>query len=530
MILGKIVGQFKTTVWIILILLALALLVPTTIPSFNRMAQPDYGSIAGKKVTLEDFSNAQQAVELGIRLNNGGELPRRSQMNEQIAQMAWLRLLMLTEADTLGIRSSDHDVKDYLTSMPAFQNEGKYDPKAYQRFVTEFLGSLGVSETKFLQSVKDDLRIQGLRNAITAGLALTPQEIDEEFQRTHSPVHLEIIEIKNADFLRGITPTQEAIEAEYKNNPNNPEYRTPAQRKIIAAKWSLTPEQEKLPEEEKNKALQALRNQAADFALALVTSSSEHTPIQTFESLAKEKQIPVLTSEFFSEDAPPKNIPSNFSLVRTAFRLTKEQPTSDVIPVDNHFIVIGLAEEKPSELRPLAEVKDKIIATLKERTAQQKAREHAQEIHTKLTAALATNQSWTDTLKAINLKAESIKPFSPIDETEILKHPLGQALQSLSYGLKTNQLSPVLPTPNGQIIVYLKQRDPADPSRLDAFIKEFGDRMLEQKKQELMQEWVRNKTTSQGYKLPAFLMQPSPDSLQPTAQAAPQPTAAPTPQ
>lgn len=223
MILGKIVGQFKTTVWIILILLALALLVPTTIPSFNRMAQPDYGSIAGKKVTLEDFSNAQQAVELGIRLNNGGELPRRSQMNEQIAQMAWLRLLMLTEADTLGIRSSDHDVKDYLTSMPAFQNEGKYDPKAYQRFVTEFLGSLGVSETKFLQSVKDDLRIQGLRNAITAGLALTPQEIDEEFQRTHSPVHLEIIEIKNADFLRGITPTQEAIEAEYKNNPNNPE-------------------------------------------------------------------------------------------------------------------------------------------------------------------------------------------------------------------------------------------------------------------------------------------------------------------
>ncbi len=529
MILGKIVGQFKTTVWIILILLALALLVPTTIPSFHRMTQPDYGTIAGKKIALEDFVAAQQAVELGIRLSNNGEMPRRQQINEQIAQMAWIRLLMASEADALNIYVSDLDVKHHLTSMPAFQNEGKYDPKAYQRFVTEFLGSLGVAETKFLQSVKDDLRIQALREAITAGLKLTPQEIDEEFQRIYSTVHLEIIEIKNSDFLRGITPKEEEIEKEYNDNPNNPEYRTPALRKIHAAKWSLTAEQEKLPEEEKNKALQALRNQAADFALSLVTSPSEGSPSPTIQALAQEKGIPLITSDFFSEEEGPKNIPSNFSLVRAAFRLTPEIPTSDVIPVDNHFLVIALAEEKPSTLRPLSEVKNKIIATLKNRAAQEKAREHAQEIQTKLNTALSNNQSWGEALKSLNIKAEPIKPFAPIDESEILKHPLGQALQSLAYRLKPNQLSPALPTPNGQLIAYLKQRDPADPARLDEFIKQYGEMMLEQKKQQLMQDWVNTKIKSSGYRLPAFLtQQPANPSQPPSSSTPPPPT--PTPQ
>jgi parvulin-like peptidyl-prolyl isomerase len=512
MILGKIVGRFKTTVWIILILLALALLVPTTIPSFHRMIQPDFGVIAGKKVVFEDFVAAQQAVELGIRLNNKGEIPRAPQLNEQIAQMAWLRLLMLSEADALNIHVSELDVQEHLTSMPAFQKDNKYDPQAYRRFVAEFLGSVGVSESKFLQSVKDDLRIQALRNAITAGVNLSPQEINEEFQRVYSPVHLEIVEIKNADFLSGITIKDEEIQKEYNDNSENPQYRTPALRKIHVVKWSLTADHEKLPDTERNKAMQALRNQAADFALALVTPVSENAPAPTIQELAKEKGLTLITTDFFSEEEGPKNIPSNFSLVRTAFRLTAENPTSDVIPVNNDFVVIALAEEKPSTLRPLNEVRNKIIATLKERAAQQKAQEYAQSTYSKLKDALEKeNKPWPEALKSLNLKAESIKPFSPIDESEILAHPIGQALQSLAYRLKANQISPPISTAKGQIIGYLKRRDPADPERLEEFTKEYADMMLEQKKQQIMQDWVTLKTKDRKYKVPAFLDQQKPD-------------------
>ncbi|MCS7064399.1 MAG: SurA N-terminal domain-containing protein [Methylacidiphilales bacterium] len=516
MLLGKFIGQFKTAIWIILILLALALLVPTTIPSFHHLAQPDLGTISGKKVTLEDFTNAQQAVEIGLRLNNNGELPRHSRLNDQIAQMAWTRLLLISEARALGIQIPDADSHNHLTSMPAFQKDGRYDPQLYKNFVSNFLGSLGISESKFLQSVKDDLLIEAFRQALTAGLKLTPQEINEEFERTHGLVHLEIIEIKDSDHARSINPSQEEVQKEYNENPNNPDYRTPAQRKIHAVKWSLTPEQKKLPDSEKASLLRALRNEASDFALALITPRPNSDTPPTIQELAKEKQLTLITTSFFTEEQSPKEIPSNFSLVRTAFRLSQESPTSDVIQVNDDFLVIALAEEKPSTLRPLNEVKDKVVSQIKQRLARQKAREQAQEIYNKLNSALTEGKSWPEALKSLNLKAEPIKPFAPIQEAEILKHPIGQSLLSLAYRLKTNQLSSPVSTPNGQLIAYLKKREPADPSKLEDFKKQFTDTILSQKQQQLLQEWIQNKLTTKGYSLPAFLRQAPPNPLSPS--------------
>ena len=161
------------------------------------------------------------------------------------------------------------------------------------------------------------------------------------------------------------------IEAAYKAHPENPAFRSKEKRKVDYVLFMLTPDQVKLPEEEKRAAKNELGEKAIQLAMACLPEPSEHggatpAPPADFVTEAKKEGLNPATTEFFTSDTPPANVPPSSAFNTAAFDLTKDNTVSKVIDMENGEAVMHLAEIQPSDLLPLDAVKADITKQLKQ--------------------------------------------------------------------------------------------------------------------------------------------------------------------
>ena len=139
-----------------------------------------------------------------------------------------------------------------------------------------------------------------------------------------------------------------------------------------------TPEQAKLPDAQKTAAKDALGQKALDFALAFQpepsAGESAPPPAPDFLAEAKKRGLTPATTDFFSADTTPANVPPSPAFNSAAFSLAKDNPISKVIELENGVAVLHLAEIQPSQLRPLDEVKADIQKQLQQTKSVEMAR------------------------------------------------------------------------------------------------------------------------------------------------------------
>src|SRR5881396_2084841 len=96
------------------------------IPEFLRSTGADAGagetiaSVAGHEITAGEFRRAYQAQLQAYRSSYGGN------MSEQLLQQLVEERAALAEAERLGIRASDQEVRQRIFAMPAFQENGAF--------------------------------------------------------------------------------------------------------------------------------------------------------------------------------------------------------------------------------------------------------------------------------------------------------------------------------------------------------------------------------------------------------------------
>ncbi len=133
----------------------------------------------------------------------------------------------------------------------------------------------------------------------------------------------------------------------------------------------MSPDQLKLPDKEKAAAKDALGEKALEFALAFqpepsADGSSKTPPPPDFMAEAKKSGLTPITTDFFTAETPPANMPPSPAFNSAAFALTKDEPISKLVELDNGIAVLHLATIQPSDLRPLADVKAEIIKQLQQ--------------------------------------------------------------------------------------------------------------------------------------------------------------------
>jgi peptidyl-prolyl cis-trans isomerase D len=483
----------------------------------------DYGRIDGQDLTVADLTEAVRNTRNSLAIHGQSAQLKQPGASAQVAEEAWRQLLLLHEADKLHITISDKELVDFIRSLPVLQKDGVYSPDVYESSMKQLQAILRVpsdggvdpvANTKaiFETVLRDDLRSEAVEKALFSGIRSSSQDVSAAFQKYYGPATVSVVTFDPKTTAAQVQVTPADVEAEYKAHPENPDYRTKEKRKVDYVLFLLTPDQAKLPDAQKSAAKDALGQKALDFALAFQpepSATGEAAPAAPdFTAEAKKRNLTPATTDFFADDSSPANLPPSPAFNSAAFSLSKDNPVSKVVELDNGVAILHLAEIQPSELRPLTEVQSDIQKKLQTTKAQQQAQAQAQFLSKLLQAAIAKGTDFKTAATGMGLKIETLPAFVPY---QVLKAQGGdQKLQTLAYvatSLTPGKLSDPVPleSDNTIILVHLDSRAPADPAALSDFETRFRQSQDQQLRELAREDWANWKSKQPGTHKPPEL-------------------------
>jgi peptidyl-prolyl cis-trans isomerase D len=211
-------------------------LVPGGIGSSIGLGGPGQGvvaSVAGEPVTtLEVQREARQMLRQ--QFPRGGEqtsilIPYFA---ERAAQNLISRKVLTTEAERLGLRASDEEVRDEL-------QHGRYATTFFpggnfvgQQQYESILQNADLSVPVFEQLVKNDILLGKLRNLTTGGVLVTDAEVHQEFEKRNTKVKFEYAVLRKDDLLKQVQPNEAELKAFYEHNKATYNNSIPEKRKV----------------------------------------------------------------------------------------------------------------------------------------------------------------------------------------------------------------------------------------------------------------------------------------------------------
>src|ERR1700693_701503 len=211
-------------------------LVPGGVGSAFGFGAPPRGVVA--RVAGEDVTTLEVQREARQML--------RQQMPKAGAQAAMLlpffatraadnlinQKVILAEADRLGLRANDEELRDELQHgryANVFFPEGKF---IGQDEYEARLRQADISVPEFEQGVKSEILFDKLRNLVTASAAVTDAEVRKEFERRNTKVKFEYAVLRKDDLLKNIHPSDAELKAFYERNKPNYNNSIPEKRKL----------------------------------------------------------------------------------------------------------------------------------------------------------------------------------------------------------------------------------------------------------------------------------------------------------
>jgi len=321
----------------------------------------------------------------------------------QAAQQLIQRQALIAEAEHLGLRATDEDVRDELqhgryaeTFFPGgnFIGQAEYEELLQQHDLTVPL---------FERGVKDEILIDKLRSLVAGGAMVSDAEIRQKFQKDNTKVKFDYAVLRKDDILKELHPTDTELKAFYDRNKATYNNSIPEKRKIkyvvidaaklqgeaqvsqqdLQAYYDQHRDEFRVPEQVNvrqiliktplpgpdgkvdQKGTDDARKKADDVLRQLKAGAK-------FEDLAKK----------YSEDPSGKSGGSIGWIKRggfpvpevdkAAFSLPKGG-TSDVINAGYAFVILLVEDKQDAHLKTLAEVKDQIEPIIKQQKAQQVA-------------------------------------------------------------------------------------------------------------------------------------------------------------
>jgi peptidyl-prolyl cis-trans isomerase D len=142
------------------------------------------------------------------------------------------RNAVIAEAERLGLRATDDDVRDELQHgryAPAFFPEGKFiGQAAYEGRLQQ----ADLTVPQFEEGVKGDILLEKLRNLVSASAIVTDGEIRERFEKENTKVKFDYAVLRKDDILKTIHPSDAELKAYYEQHKGSYANSIPEKRKI----------------------------------------------------------------------------------------------------------------------------------------------------------------------------------------------------------------------------------------------------------------------------------------------------------
>ena len=492
----------------------------------------DLGSIAGRKITPDEYAQAEQEVYIyhWFRYHQWPDRdPNFTPMD--LKREIYVRLMLIKQGRDLGIHIGDDVVataaKEILSSSGLAQALGLNNQSVpLDAFVKGVLQQKGLGAGDFENFVRDDLVIDQLRQAMgVSGRLITPQEVATVYRRQNQELSAEIVFFSASNYMASVPVTPVLVSQFYTNYLAA--YRLPDRVQVNYVAFQVTnfiagAEQKltnlndqvdaiysrygtnvvpdaKSPEDAKKKIREALlreqatldaRQQADGFAGAVFNEDPVRP--ENLETVAKQQGQTVHLTAPFSQEYGPEEFTAPEAFAKAAFGLTPDEPLAGPIMGRDAIYVIALAKQLPSEIPPLDRIRDRVTRDYQFQEGLLRAQQAGTNFDQTLQAGLAGGKSFSSLCAAAGLRAEALPPFSLSTATlpELGDRAELNQLKSVAFAMPVGRASNFAATAGGGFIVYVKAQLPIDMAAMNDNLPQFTASLRQQREIVAFDNWL----------------------------------------
>lgn len=170
-------------------------------------------SVNGEPIRYEQLRDAYEQRVRALREQFGGklddELLQRLNVRGQVLNQLIGNRLIVQEAERLGLRVGDDEVREQVMAYPAFQAQGRFTREQYLRV----LQANNFTPAKFEAAIRDDLLIRKMEALIRDGAKVSEREALDAFAARRGQVKVESARIPAAEVPTKGAKLQEALSA-----------------------------------------------------------------------------------------------------------------------------------------------------------------------------------------------------------------------------------------------------------------------------------------------------------------------------
>ncbi|MFB5747352.1 peptidylprolyl isomerase [Cedecea sp. S5-13] len=336
--------------------------------------------VNGQEIARGQFENAvanernRQQQQLGDQFSVlAGNEGYMKQMRQQVLNQLIDEALLDQYAKHLGLGISDEQIKMAIFSQPAFQTNGKFDNARYNAII----GNMGLTADQYAQALRNQLTTDQLIKAVVGTDFMLTGETDE----LAALVSQQRVVREATINVKALAAKQEAseqeINANYEQNKNR--YITPEQFKVSYIKLDAASMQEEASDadvqayydQHKDEFTQPQRNR---YSVIQTKTEAEAKAILDelskggdFAALAKAKSADIISARNGGDMGWLEASTTPDELKNAG--LKEKGQLSGVVKSSVGFLIVRLDDIQPAVEKPLAEVRDGIVAKVKQEKA-----------------------------------------------------------------------------------------------------------------------------------------------------------------
>jgi peptidyl-prolyl cis-trans isomerase D len=480
------------------------------IPDFLRGTGADAASgdtvatVNGRDISSADFRRTYQAQLQAYRSAYGGnmsdQLLKQLGIEQQILQQMVDERAALAEADRLGIKVSDEEVRQRIFSMPAFQENGGFiGEQRYEQLLRMQRPPMVASE--FEDNIRHALAVEKLRGSLTDWLSVNDSDLEKEYRRRNDKVKLAVVSFTADSFRTQVNASDTEVASYFEAHKND--FKIPEKRKIryllidveaLRAK-TVVPAGDIEREYNNNSEQYTTPEQVRASHILLKTEGKDDAAVKAkAEELLKQARngadFAELAKKNSEDEASAKNggdldyfgrgrMVPEFDQVVFAM-----QPgtISDLVKTQYGYHIIKLVDKKNATTKPLAEVRQQLTDQLAYQRAQAQAADLAQTLEKQIT----TPADLDKVAKAQGLTVQE-SGFFARDEPILGLGPSPEAANK-AFEMKPNEVTGALRASRGFVFETLVATQAPYVPKMDEVKDRVRDEVVKQKARDLSKQ------------------------------------------
>lgn len=473
------------------------------IPSFMNDGTPGaagnsvVADVEGRAITAAHFRRVYQQQMQAYRQSYGAnvddKLLKQLGIDQRIVQQMIQDEASLAEAQRLGIKASDAEVRERILSLPAFHENGQFiGDQRYRQLLR--MQTPPMRPDEFEDQVRRSIVVEKLQAALTGWMTVADNDVVTEFKKRNERIKVQVANFPADKFREGVVATDAEVGKQFEDHKES--YRIGEKRKVRY----VTIDQEGLRQRATVTGLQIERayndniqqystpEQARASHILLKTEGKDDAAVKkeagdllakikagaSFEDLARKHSQDEASAakggdlDFFNKGQMVPEFDA------AAFALQPGQMT-DLVKTSYGYHIIRLTDKKPAATKTLAEVRPQIEDQLKYEQAQTAA----QKLSDQVAGELKKPADFDTVARARGLKGGESGLFLP--DEPIAGLGMAPAVGQQAFQMKEGEVSEPLRTPQGFAFITVTGRQDAYIPKLDEVKAKVRDEVLKQK-------------------------------------------------